>query len=75
MNTSKEDNSSEIDTILEREKDKEIFYTQQINKLGDEINLLKNKTIDFVSKSNNKSVAEDLSICKNATSYPLGRNS
>ena len=39
LNTSKEDNSSEIDTILEREKDKEIFYTQQINKLGDEIKL------------------------------------
>ena len=47
MNTSKEDNSSEIDTILEREKDKEIFYTQQINKLGDEINLLKNKTAEL----------------------------
>jgi len=47
LNTSKEDNSSEIDTILEREKDKEIFYTQQINKLGDEINLLKNKTAEL----------------------------
>ena len=47
FNTPKEDNSSEIDTILERERDKEIFYTQQINKLGDEINLLKNKTAEL----------------------------
>ena len=47
FNAPKEDNSSEIDTILERERDKEIFYTQQINKLGDEINLLKNKTAEL----------------------------
>ncbi len=47
FNTPKEDNSSEIDTILERERDKEIFYTQQINKLGDEINLLKNKSAEL----------------------------
>ena len=47
FNTPKEDNSSEIDPILERERDKEIFYTQQINKLGDEINLLKNKTAEL----------------------------
>ena len=47
LNTKKKDNSSEVDTILGREKDKEIFYTQQINKLGDEVNLLKNNSVEL----------------------------
>jgi predicted Holliday junction resolvase-like endonuclease len=47
FNTPKQDDSSELETS------KEIFYTQQIDKLDNEINLLKNKTAELNILNNN----------------------
>lgn len=47
FNSPKQDDSSELDTS------KEIFYTQQIDKLDNEINLLKNKTAELNILNNN----------------------
>ena len=43
----------EINVLLERERNKELFYNQQIDKLNNEINLLKNKSAEVTILNNN----------------------
>lgn len=44
---------TEIDKLLDREKNKDITHSQQLNNLHDEINLLKNKSTELIIQNNN----------------------